>query len=376
MSAAEYTLHGHVAVIYLNNPPVNSLGLALRQKLFPALQSAEHDPAVKAVVLTGSDKAFCGGADIREFNTDKCVTRPGVHDILDHLDAVKKPVIAAIGGFALGGGLEVALACHYRVALPGTRLALPEVTLGVIAGGGGIQRLPRIISLERATEMVLSGSPIPVAEAKKLGMLDEIIEGDLLAGALHFAEKLVADGKGPRRVRDMPPKVGDAKSFFAAKRSELQKTARGRVTPLATLESLEVSVTRPFDEGQAHTIETFSRLSAGVESRALRHGFFAEREAAKVMDVPAGTPLRSIAKAAVIGAGTMGGGIAMCFANAGIPVTIIDTGQEALDRGLASIHRNYTATVARGRLVQADMDRRVALISTALQLPMSAGRAA
>ena len=372
MSAAEYSVQGNIAVIQLNHPPVNSLSLVLRQSLGPAIERAEADPAVHASIIIGSEKAFCGGADIREFGTDKAAQPPKLRDILAIMDSAKKPLVAAIGGFALGGGMELGLGCHYRVALPGTRLALPEITLGILAGGGGVQRMPRIIPVERAVEMCLSGAPIPVAEAHTLGLIDEVVEGDLLAGALRFTAKLVADGKGPRRIRDMAPKIADAKAFFDKKRAELQKSSRGRVAPLANLDALEYSVTHPFDESLTFTTEIFMKLLAGTESKALRHSFFAEREAAKIPDVPADTVLRDIKTAAVIGAGTMGGGIAMCLANAGVPVKIIEMKQEALDRGLATVKKNYAGTVAKGRLSQADMDKRMALISTALELNAAA----
>jgi 3-hydroxyacyl-CoA dehydrogenase len=371
MSPVEYRVQGAIAVITLANPPVNSLSLALRQALDRAIKDAEADPVVRACVLIGSDKAFSGGADIKEFGTDKAVTRPRLRDIIDDLDQTKKPIVAALGGFALGGGFELTMACHYRVVKPGTRIALPEITLGLIPGGGGTVRLPRLMPVERATDMILSGSPIKVEDALKLGLVDAIIEGDLLAGAVKFAEELVAAGKGPRHARDLQPRLDD-KAFFDNKRAELKQSARGRVAPLANLEAIEAAVKGTPEAGQDFATATFLRLMAGTESKALRYSFLAEREAARIPDIPADTPLRDIKSAAVIGAGTMGGGIAMCFANAGIAVTVIEAKQEALDRGLATIRKNYAATVARGRLTQDAMDKRMALIGSALGLSAAA----
>ncbi len=374
MSAVEYRVQGAIAVITLTHPPVNSLSLVLRQLLHEYLLKAEADPAVKATVIAGSDKAFCGGADIREFGTEKGTTPPRLRQMLEIMDTAKKPLVAAVGGFALGGGLELAMGCHYRVVLKGTRLALPEITLGILAGGGGVQRIPRIIPIERAAQMLLTGQPIAVDEAKQLGLADEVVDSDLLGGAIRFAEKLVAEGKGPRPIRNMPPKVAadGGKSFIEKKRAELQISSRGRVAPLENLRALEIGITQPFDEATEQINEIFLKLLAGTESKALRYSFFAEREAAKVADVPADTPLREIKSAAIIGAGTMGGGISMCFLGAGIPVVMIDTKQEAVDRGLATIKKNFAATVEKGRLSQADMDKRMALLSTATDLSAAA----
>lgn len=366
--AASMHIEDTIATIQIDNPPVNGLSLHLRQALSEKLAEAERNPEIRAVVLIGSDKAFCGGADIREFGTDRSQTKPRLRDIIDQLDQSTKPIVAAIGGFALGGGLELALGCHYRIALQGARLGLPEISLGILAAGGGIQRLPRIIPVEKAVDFILKGVPVPLSEALQLGLVDEIVERDLVLAARTFAKGLLHAGKGVRRIRDMVPRMADPKGYFARKRSELAKSSRGRIAPLANLDCLEVSVTRPFDEGQDYSTATFLKLVAGAESRALRHSFFAEREAAKVPDLPADTTLRPIARAAVIGAGTMGSGIAMCFANAGIPVMVIDTKQDALERSLAGITKNYAATVAKGRLSQAEMQHRLSLVTTGLHL--------
>lgn len=367
--AAAYSVRDGIAVITMNNPPVNGLGSVLRPGILAGIRKAEADPAVKALVLIGSAKAFSGGADIREFNTPKAFEPPSLPEINDAQDAFPKPMIAAIGGFALGGGLELALGCHYRVALPGAQLGLPEVKLGILPGSGGTQRLPRVVGAAKAIEMMTTGNPVRAEEALKLGLVDEIVTGDLLEGAIAFAKKLIAEGRGPRRIRDMAVKVeGDPKQFFERARAEVAKASRGYPAPLEIVACVEAAATRPFDEGRKFERERFQVLVETVESKALRHMFFAERQTTKIPDVPEDTPTREIRKAAVIGAGTMGGGIAMCFANAGIPVTVVETSQAALDRGMETIRRNYAGTVAKGRLKQEEMDRRMALIRPTLRL--------
>ena len=368
MSSADYSLHDNVAVITMNNPPVNGLGHALRQGILAGLASAAKNKDVKAVVIIGSAKAFSGGADIREFNTPKAKAEPTLHQIIATLDAMEKPVVAAISGFAMGGGFELALACHYRIAASRAQLALPEVKLGILPGAGGTQRLPRLIPVAEALGMIISGNPVPSEKGKTLGMVDEIAEGELLEAALSYANRLVTQAKGPRRIRDMSASLDNAGQFFEQARADTAKTSRGYPAPLEIVTCVEAAVSKPFDEGIKVERERFEHLVNGVESKALRHMFFAERQTTKIPDVPEDTPVRPIKKAAIIGAGTMGGGIAMCFANAGIPVTLIDTKQEALDRGLATIRKNYSGTVAKGRLKQEDMDKRMTFISPALEL--------
>jgi 3-hydroxyacyl-CoA dehydrogenase len=356
---ARYAVRGGVAVITLDSPPVNGLGNALRAAILEHLKKADADPAVKAVVLIGSAKAFSGGADIREFNAPRL--KPDLPDINDAQDALSKPLVAAIGGFALGGGLELALACHYRIALPKAQLGLPEVKLGILPGSGGTQRLPRIIPMAEAVKMMTTGNPIAAERAQELGLLDEIVQGDLLEAAVLFAGKAV--GKPLRRIRDQKAKLeGDPKSFFAQLREEVAKASKGYPAPLEIVACAEAAASLPFDEGRKQERARFGKLVEGKESKALRHMFFAERQTAKIPDIAEDTPVREIAKAAVIGAGTMGGGIAMNFANAGIPVTVIDTTQESLDKGLKKVKDNYAATVAKGRLAQGDMDKRMGLI--------------
>ena len=355
---AQYTVRDGVAVITMNNPPVNGLGNALRAGLMEGLKRAESDPAVKAVVLIGAGKAFSGGADIREFGKPR--EKPDLFEVNDQQDAMKKPLIAAISGFALGGGLELALGCHYRLAEPKAQLGLPEVKLGILPGSGGTQRLPRIVPMAEALRMMTTGNPISAQRAKDLGLVDEVVSGDLLQAALQFAQR-----KPPvRRIREMPAKLeGDLEAFFAKARDQVAAESRGYPAPLEIVACAAAAASLPFDEGRKIERERFARLVASAESKALRHMFFAERQTSKIPDVPEDTQVRPIRKAAVIGAGTMGGGIAMCFANAGIPVTLIDMTQEAVDKGMQRIKGNYAATVEKGRLTAADMDKRMALIN-------------
>ena len=358
---AAYSVRDGIAVITMNNPPVNGLGNALRAGIAEGLKTAAADPEVKAVLIIGSSKVFSGGADIREFN--KPMTPPNLPEVNDMQDAMQKPLIAAIGGFALGGGLELALGCHYRIAAPKSLLGLPEVKLGILPGSGGTQRLPRVIPVHEAARMMILGDPIPAEKAKEFGLVDEIAAGDLLEEGVAYAKKLVAEGKGPRRVRDMPPKVeGDQKALLEAVPAQAAKSAGGNPAPAEIAKCIQAAVTLPFDEGRKFERERFQYLVNTDESKALRHMFFAERQTSKIPDVPEDTPTREIKKAAIIGSGTMGGGIAMSFANVGIPVLLADVSQEALDKGLKRIKDNYAVTVQRGRLKQEDMDKRVALI--------------
>src|SRR5213082_995105 len=355
---APYAVRDGVAVITLNNPPVNGLGNALRAGILQALQRADADPQAKAAVLIGAAKAFSGGADIREFNKPR--EKPDLPEVNDFQDAMKKPLVAAITGFALGGGLELALACHFRIASPRTQLGLPEVKLGILPGSGGTQRLPRIVPVSKAVQMMTTGNPISAEEALQLGLVDEIVQGgDFADAAVVYANKLVAERKPLRRIRDLQAKADvDLKKL----RDEVAKASRGYPAPLEIVACVEAAVSKPFDEGRKVERERFAHLVNTTESAALRHAFFAERQTTKIPDVPEDTPARPIKKAAVIGAGTMGGGIAMSFANAGIPVTISDTTREAVERGLGRIRDNYAASVAKGRLKQEEMDKRMALL--------------
>jgi 3-hydroxyacyl-CoA dehydrogenase len=367
--AASYSVRDGIAVVTMNNPPVNGLGSVLRPGIMDAISKAGADPAVKALVIIGSAKAFSGGADIREFNTPKMNVLPSLPEINDAQDGFPKPMIAAIGGFALGGGLELALGCHYRVAAPKAQLGLPEVKLGLLPGSGGTQRLPRVVGAAQAVQMMTSGIPVPAEKALQLGLVDEIVQGDLLEGAVSFAKKLLEQKKGPRRIRDMTVKVeGEPKAFFEKTRAEVAKASRGFPAPLEIVACVEAAVNKPFDEGRKEERRRFASLVEGNESKALRHMFFAERQTSKIPDVPEDTATRPIRSAAVIGAGTMGGGITMSLVNAGIPVTIIEMKQDALDRGIATIRKNYASTVSKGRLKQEDMDKRLPLIKSSIRL--------
>jgi len=363
--AALYAVRDGIAVITMNNPPVNGLGNALRAALMDLMKKAEADAAVKAVVIIGSAKAFSGGADIREFGKPRL--KPDLFEVNDQQDAMKKPLVAAIGGFALGGGLELALGCHYRVALAKAQLGLPEVKLGILPGSGGTQRLPRMVPMAEAVKMMTSGNPITADKAKQFGLVDAVVEGGLLEEALKFTKTVI--GKPFTRVRDRKPQIeGDVKAFFEQARAMVAKESKGYPAPLKIVECAEAAATKPFDEGRNVERDGFAYLVGTTESASLRHMFFSERQTSKIPDVPEDTPVREVKKAAVLGAGTMGGGITMNFANAGIPVTIMDVSEEAVSKGLAKIKGNYAATVSKGRLKQEDMDKRMSLIKTSTRL--------
>jgi len=343
-----------VAVIVLDNPPVNGLGHALRAAVVDGLARAVEDPEVAAVVIVGAGRAFSGGADIKEFDTPRAGAEPNLPSVIRAIEASPKPVIAALNGLAMGGGLELALACHYRVAAPGVPVALPEVKLGLLPGAGGTQRLPRLVGLETALEMIVGGGPLPVEKAR--GLVDEIIAGDFREGAVGFAAA-VADRRPLPLVRRLPVEPADLATARAA--------ARG-LAPRACVDALEAAVTRTFDEGLAVERELFVKLVQSPESRALRHAFFAARAAAKIADVPEDTPVRAIRSAAVIGAGTMGGGIAMSLANAGIPVTVLEMSQAALDKGTATMRKSWEASARKGKLTGAQVESRLALVRPTL----------
>ena len=368
--SADYTLHGDVAVITLNNPPVNGLSLATRTAIVAGLNKALADDAVKALVITGAGKAFCGGADIREFNTPKTLTEPTTRGVIAELEASTKPVVAAIHSVAMGGGLELAMGCHFRVAAPNAQIALPEVKLGLLPGAGGTQRLPRLVGVETALNMIVSGTPAKSQDLADTALFDQMIEGtrleDLLAGAIAFAHKAVADKLPLKRVRDIIIDYPHHQAFFQFARNTVGAAAKNYPAPLKCVEAVAAAVGMTFDDGLKFERECFLLLVETTVSKALRHAFFAERAAAKIPDVPDDTPVRAIKSAAIIGAGTMGGGIAMNFANAGIPVTLVEMKQEALDRGLATVRKNYEASVKKGRLSPAKLDERMGLIKSTL----------
>ena len=361
--SADYQVIDDVAVITLNNPPVNGLGLATRTAAVEGLQRAAFDPAVKAIVITGAGKAFSGGADIREFNSPKALTEPTLHTLIRTVENSDKPTVAAIHTVCMGGGLELALGANYRVALPGAQIALPEVKLGLLPGAGGTQRLPRVVGLETALNMIVTGTPVPSEKLAGTLLFDELLPAgsDLVAGAVDFARR-VADVRPLPKVRERRVEHPDAAAFLAAARARVKAEAGPFPAPVECVETVAASVERPFEEGLAFERERFIHLTQTTESKALRHAFFAERAASKVPDVPADTPVRELRSAAVVGAGTMGGGIAMNFANAGIPVTILETKQDALDKGLATIRKNYENTVRKGKLAPEKAEQRAGLI--------------
>ena len=365
--SAEYQVNGSVAVITLTNPPVNGLGLETRSAAVDGMRRALADDAVKAIVITGAGKAFSGGADIKEFNSPKALTEPTLHTLIGVVEGSTKPVVAAIHSVAMGGGLELALGCNYRVAMPGAQIALPEVKLGLLPGAGGTQRLPRVLGLEMALNMVVSGTPIMSEKLAKTALFDEVFAPDanLMEAAIAFAGK-VADVRPLPRVRDRKVDYPNHEAFLQFSRNTVKAMSGPFPAPIECVETVAASVTKKFDDGLKFERERFLHLMQTPESKSLRHAFMAERVASKVPDVPSDTPTRSINKAAVIGAGTMGGGIAMNFVNAGIPVVLLETKQEALDKGIATIRKNYENTMKKGKLTPEKFEQRVGLISGTL----------
>jgi 3-hydroxyacyl-CoA dehydrogenase len=355
---------GRVAVITVNNPPVNALSQHVRQGLRDGVTQAVADSGVTSIVITCAGRTFIAGADITEFG--KPPQAPSLHEVLDLIEGSSKPVIAAVHGTALGGGLEVTLACHYRVGVKDARFGLPEVKLGLLPGAGGTQRLPRVVGVEKALGMMVSGDPIRADDALKSGLIDEIVEGDLTAAAVAFAEKVVNEKRPLKKIRDLDDKLAAVRGkpeVFANFRKSVARQTRGFKAPEGIVKAVEAAVSLPFAEGIKRERELFGELMNSPESKAQRYFFFAEREAAKIPDVPADTPAKDIKKAAIIGAGTMGGGIAMNFANVGIPVTVVEVAQDALDRGIGIVRKNYEATASRGRITAADVEKRMGLIT-------------
>ena len=367
---AEYKVDGAIAVITLNNPPVNGLGLSTRRAIVAGLNQANADAAVKAIVITGAGKAFSGGADITEFGKEDALREPHLISVLQQFDLSSKPTVAAIHSVCMGGGLELALACNYRIAAAGTAVALPEVKLGLLPGAGGTQRLPRALGVETALNMIVSG------EAVKSEMLASIPGQKLFNKMASSPEALLAEAKGLAleiadvrplpRVRDLPCKHPQGEAYFEFAATMVQGMSKNFPAPARCVEAVKHATIKKFDDGMALEREAFMQLMLTPESRSLRHLFLAERAASKIADVPADTPVRDIRTVGVIGAGTMGGGIAMNFLNAGLPVTMLETKQEALDRGVATIRKNYEAQVKKGKLKQEKYEERMALLSTTL----------
>lgn len=360
-----YAEDGSVAVITIDNPPVNAFGFDVRRGVIEAMDRAESDPAVTCVVLTGGGRTFSGGADITEFG--RTPREPSLPDVNTRCESLSKPVVAAIHGFAFGGGLEVSLSCHGRIATEDARLALPEVKLGLIPGAGGTQRLPRLIGPEAALDVIVPGNSVGAGKALKVGMLDRIAENDLLAEAKSFALELAAAPHKPSALRDREDKLEAARldpAAFDAHAADLTRKARGLDAPLACVRAVRLALDTPLDEALARERDIFVELMNGEQSKAQRHLFFAEREAGKVPGIDRDVRPRTISKAAVIGAGTMGGGIAIALANGGVPVTILEMNQEAIDRGMAVIRRNYDTSVKRGSISEGERDRRLGRLST------------
>ena len=355
---------GEIGVVTVDNPPVNALKHEVRAGLAEALRRTREDVAVKAVVIGCAGRTFFAGADITEFG--KPPQAPGLGEVIAAIEAMPKPVVAALHGTALGGGFELALACHFRVAVAAARVGLPEVKLGLLPGAGGTQRLPRLIGPEKALKMIVTGDPITAGEALADGIIDDVVEGDPIEGAIGFARRVVAEGQPLRRVRDRDEKL--IAEGFADAAETLTRRLRGREAPAACVEAVRIAIILPFDAGLKREGELFRQLMVGDQSKAQRHIFFAEREAARVPGMPEGIKPRAVRTAAVIGAGTMGGGIAMCFANANIPVTLVETGRDLLDKGLDRVAANYRATVLRGGLAAHEMERRMGLIHGVTEL--------
>jgi 3-hydroxyacyl-CoA dehydrogenase len=366
MAMVEYSMRGATAVIRINNPPVNALSQSrgVVEGILNGIKQAAGDAAVKVIVLIGAGRGFSGGADITEFNKVPDHGKPDLRDLIAYMDTVEKPLVCAVHGATMGGGVETALACHYRVSAPDAQLALSEVKLGLLPGAGGTQRLPRLVGADAALKIILSGDPVKADKALSIGLVDEIVSGDLLSGAIAFANKIVAEGRPLHRTSALSVKTDgeNPAELIASAKQRVTKESRCYPAPLKCVECVETAVTRPFNEGQAFEHRMFDELLSTTESKSLIHLFFSERAAAKIPDVPEDTPILPIKAAAMVGAGTMGVGISMNFANAGIPVKLLEVTQEALDRALVTIRNNYANTVAKGRITQEAMDQRMALV--------------
>jgi len=366
---ADLTIEDGIAILTIDNPPVNALSQGVRQGIKDGVEQCLADDDVNAIVLICAGRTFIAGADITEFGGP--LKEPGLHETLADIENASKPVIAAIHGTALGGGLETALVCHFRVCDAGARFGLPEVNLGLLPGAGGTQRLPRVVGVEKALQMMTSGAMIGAAEALEYGLVEEIVEGDLRAGAIAFAAKVIADNTPLAKIRDRDDKLQSARdnpAIFDDFRKSIARRTRGFLAPEYNIRCIEAAVKLPFDEGMKAEAKLFRELMTGSQSAAQQYFFFAERQAAKIPGIDRDLAERPIARVGVIGAGTMGGGISMNMANVGIPVTIVETKQEALDRGLGIIRKNYENTASKGRISVADVEERCGLITGSLNI--------
>jgi 3-hydroxyacyl-CoA dehydrogenase len=370
MSPITTTRHGDILIITSNNPPVNALGHAVREGLVRGIEEADADDAVKAVVIIGEGQTFFAGADISEFGTPKAFAQPMLPQVVDIIENCTKPVVAAIHGTAFGGGLEVALASHYRVAVPGAKLGVPEVKLGLLPGAGGTQRLPRVAGVPHALEMCATGNPVGARQAYEMGLIDKLIEGNLLQHAVAFAEE-VRDSRPLPKSSERDEKLAEARensALFDEFRKANARKMRGFDAPEYNVRAVQAAVEKPYAEGVLVERQLFMELMSGTQAKAQQYFFFAERKASKIEGLPEGTQPRNIAKVGVIGAGTMGGGISMNFLNAGIPVTIVEQQQEALDRGTGVMLKNYQATAAKGKMSAEAVGQAMGLLTPTLSL--------
>jgi len=363
--AVTTTSRDGIAVITFDNPPVNGMGLAVRRGIADAIAAANADDAIAGIVITGGGKVFSGGADIKEFNTPRAEQAPNLHDVIAAVEASPKPVCIAINGTALGGGMELSLGANYRVAHAKAEVGLPEVKIGILPGAGGTQRLPRVVGLETALNMIVSGTSVPAGKLGRTALFDAVVDGDVVDAAVDLLKQKIAGGGPHPRVRDRKVEHDDAEAFIAWARMGVAAASNNFPAPLRCVDAVAASL-KPFDAGIAVEREGFTVLLNSPESKALRHAFFGERAAGKIDDIGADIPPRAIDKVGVIGAGTMGGGISMNFLNAGIPVVLVETTQEALDRGVATIRRNYEASAKKGKLTDAQVEQRMGLLTPSL----------
>ena len=365
MASVDASRHGDIVVLTLDNPPVNGFGWQQRRQLVEAIDTAAADPTVAGIVVTGAGTVFSGGADIREFGKAESMASPHLLDVIGVAEACTKPVVAAIGGTCMGGGLEFALGCHGRVALAEARVALPEAKIGLVPGAGGTQRLPRAVGLETAMNMIVSGEPVAARRLAQTSLFDAVVEENVIQAGVDVARKLAASARPLPRTRDRSVDHRDAEAYIQSTRTTVQAQFSREPARLQCVEAVAGSL-KAFDEGMLQERRLFVMLMATPESQSLRHAFFAERAASKIADVPADTPTRTIAQVGVIGAGTMGGGISMNFLNAAIPVTLVETSQEALDRGVATIRKNYENSARKGKLTSEAVETRMGLLHPTL----------
>ena len=365
--SVKYETREGVAILSMHNPPVNGLGIATRRGLVESLAKAIDDDAIKAIVVTGDARAFSGGADIREFNTPQAEQEPTLPTVIAAFERSNKPVVAAIDGLALGGGLELALGMNYRVADKRAQIGLPEVKLGILPGAGGTQRFPRAVGLEAAVNMIVSGAPIAAGKLAGSKLFAEVVDGNTVDAAVAFASKTAAQGGKLPKVRDWKIEHPNPEGFLGFARTAVAAASANYPAPLKCLDAITAAVKQPFEQGIQVEREAFALLVNTPESKALRHAFFSERAASKIADIGADVPQRAIKRVGVIGAGTMGGGITMNFLNAGIPVTLLEAKQDALDRGLGTIRKNYENSAKKGKLTAEQVEQRMALITSTMR---------